>query len=176
MLLAGFLFITLEATNKINILHRPNKNTSSKAEEAKTTSDAATAQEDFQGGDDRKPNTTSHEEGTVKDTQGNVGAIPPSTQWSTSQSGLITIYTPAKNTVVATGLIVSGKASVPKVSFRLIDNVSGVISRGELSVINGAYSGVFNFTTTATAGRLDIFSTAADGVESNNITVSIRFK
>lgn len=146
-------------------------------EKTKTTSTAPTAQKDFTGGDDRHPSTnTSKGEGTVSDTQGNVTNIPPSNQWTSSPNGVITVYSPGNSALVTNGSSLSGKANSAKVSFRLIDDVSGVIAQGELSVVNGSFSGTFNFSTTATNGRLDVFNTQPDGVEFNNTEVPIRFK
>lgn len=151
--------------------------TKNESTEARTTSVQPTADEDFTDGTDRAPNTSSKQEGTVDDNGGdNSSAPPPASQWTTSPSGVITLYTPAANSILSAGDTVSGKTSTPTVSFRLIDSVSGVIAQGELKVINGTFSGTFNFTTKATEGRLDIFSTSADGREQNNIEVPIRFK
>ena len=143
---------------------------------AKTTSTAESAQSDFSDGDDRQPQvTTPKTEGTVSDNNGAVGSVPSSSQWSSSKSGAVTAYSPAKNSKVTNGSAISGSATGSRVSFRIIDNVSGVISQGELSVVGGKFSGTLSFSTTATEGRLDLFTTRADGVEENNVEIPVRF-
>lgn len=128
-------------------------------------------------GTDRDPTTPERNEGMVTDNNGNVGSIPPESQWTTSQTGVITLYAPAKNSVVKKGNTISGKSTASAVSYRLIDDVTGVIAQGQLTVSNGQFSGTFDFNTTASEGRLDLFTTYSDdGTESNNIEVPIRFK
>lgn len=170
------VFSALEASNKTHFFG--DNHASEDKPKAQTTSDAPTAQEDFTGGDDRQPNTQTNTggEGTVSSTNGNISSIPPQSEWTTSPSGAITVYSPAKNSLLTNGNTISGKATAAKVSFRLIDDVTGVIAQGELPVVNGNFSGKFNFSTTATSGRLDVFNTREDGVEINNVEIPIRFK
>lgn len=144
-------------------------------DDAKTTSTAPSAQEDFTDGSNREISRNEKNEGQVQDTSGNVASIPSQDQWSVSPNGAITVYSPAKSSIIKSGDLLSGSSSLPKVYYRLIDNVSGVIAQGSLSVINGKFSGNFNFTTTGTSGRLDIYNADADGVESSNIEIPIRF-
>lgn len=142
---------------------------------AATTSKAKTAQSDFSQGEQRSTTTTNPSEGTVADTGGTVANLPPSSQWA--NNGPLTVYTPVQSSVLHSGDTLSGAYSGSgRVSFRLIDSVSGVISQGALVVVNGKYSGVFNFTTNATEGRVDIFNQAADGTESNNVSITVRFQ
>lgn len=176
-LVAVLVFGILEVSGKTNILLSQSSDKDTNDRSAKTTSKAPTAQEDFTEGNEREPSTPDRGgEGTVSDTGGNVSSPPPQNQWSTSPSGAITVYSPGRDTLITSGSTISGKATTPKVSFRLIDNVTGVIAQGELSVVNGNFSGTFNFSTTASTGRLDVFNTREDGVESNNVEVPIRFK
>lgn len=172
------VFAYLEFSGKSNIFLDKSKDMkTSEEKEAKTTSKAPSAQADYSDGDDRQPdNANPKPEATVTDKKGALPTTPPESQWSSSTSGAITVYSPSSNSVVSNGSTLSGKATVPKISFRLIDNISGVISQGELSVVNGNFSGSFNFSTAATTGRLDIFSTRADGVEANNIEIPVRFR
>lgn len=142
----------------------------------KTTSTAPSAQEDFTGGSNREVNRTTKNEGQVEDTSGSVATVPSQNQWSTSDSGAITVYAPAKDSIIKSGDLLSGSSNLSKISYRLIDNVSGVIAQGSLSVVNGKFSGSFNFSTTGTAGRLDIYSASAEGIESSNIEIPVRFK
>lgn len=164
----------LEATNTTNLIFKSRQH---KDTTTKTTSDAPTAQEDFAQGDDREPNTnTESGEAMISDTNGEISSIPAENQWTSSANNAITVYSPAKNTTVVNGSVISGRSDSSTVSFRLIDNISGVIAQGELKVVNGTFSGKLSFATTATEGRLDIFNTKTDGVEFNNVEVPIRFK
>jgi len=168
----------LELSGKTSLVLDRSSNKTKSEEKAKTTSDAPTAQENFTGGDNREPTTqpSSGEEATVSDNRGNVGTPPPQTQWTTSPNGAIIVYSPARDTIITNGSTFTGKANSDTVSFRLIDNVSGVIAQGQISVVNGNFSGKFNFSTTASVGRLDIFNTKPDGVEMNNVEIPVRFR
>jgi len=169
------LFGFLELTGKTTIFLNRSQHTVDKT--SKTTSDAPTAQADFSEGDNRQPNTNSDSnEGTLTDNQGSIGSIPSQNQWTISPNGSITVYTPNANASLASGSVLSGKSVIPKVSFRLIDNVSGVIAQGDIAVINGNFSGTFNFSTNASEGRLDIFNMREDGTEVNNVEIPVRFK
>jgi len=144
---------------------------------AKTTSTQPTAQSDYTGGSPKGQSTptTQSPEATVTDNNGVVSSTPPSSQWTTSPNGVITVYSPAQNSVLKSGDTLSGASSASRIYFRLIDNVSGVIAQGSISVVNGKFSGKFNFSTTATQGRVDVFEQNANGVESSNVSVSVRF-
>jgi cytoskeletal protein RodZ len=145
---------------------------------AKTTSLAPSAQEDFTSGDERPVSESNPDKGEayVTDSQGNVSNVTDQSQWTRSQSGEITVYSPTTNQLINNSDVLSGESSLPKVSFRIIDDVSGVISTGELSVVNGKFSGNLSFTTTASAGRVDIFGAREDGSEFSNVEVGVRFK
>lgn len=145
---------------------------------AKTTSDAPSAQADFSEGGPREPSPSPPRgEATINDNGGIQSSIPPESEWHTSAGGALTVYSPAANALLTSGQsVLSGKSTQTKVSFRLIDNVSGVIAQGELPVTSGTYSGTFKFNTSATQGRLDVFNTHMDGVEYNNIEIPVRFQ
>lgn len=152
------------------------KNTTSN--DAKTTSKAATAQEDFDDGDYRSPGNSIHENtgsGGISDNEGSIGNIDTSKPLI-SKTGEITVYAPQKDTVIRSGSTIAGMSSLAKVSYRLMDSVSGVISTGELSVVNGKFSGTLSFTTSAKEGRLDIYGTRANGTEFSNVEVPFRFE
>lgn len=172
LLLIAILFI-LEKKQIINLYSKPAEVPTS---EAKTTSTAPTAQADFTDGNERPITRNEKQEGLVQDTSGNVPSIPNQSHWSSSADGAITVYSPAKNSLITTGGSITGTSSMPNISFRLIDDVNGVIAQGSLSVVNGKFSGTFNFSTGGTNGRLDFFSAAADGTESSNIEIPVRFK
>lgn len=175
-------FGILEASGKTHFFGNDTQKNGKKSNEdkdrdARTTSDAPTAQEDFTGGNERQPNSTDKaSEGTVTSTDGNISTIPPQGQWTTSPNGVITVYSPANGEITTNGSTISGKTTVLRVSFRLIDDVSGVIAQGDLPVVNGTFSGTFSFSTTGKEGRLDVFSTQHDGTEINNVEVPIRFR
>ncbi|MEI7689431.1 MAG: hypothetical protein WCI79_00495 [Candidatus Saccharibacteria bacterium] len=144
---------------------------------AQTTSTVPSAQNDFTNGDSRTAVTqTTKQEGIVLDTQGNVISTVPQSEWSVSTDGIISAYSPTKNAILSSGSTISGESTTSIVSFRLIDNVSGVISQGNISVNNGKFSGVFEFATTATEGRLDLFSSDTNsGRESSTVEIPVRF-
>lgn len=145
---------------------------------SKTTSTAPSAQEEFTGATERPVLEPSSEKGEayVSDNQGQSEIIPDKSQWTTSHSGQIIVYSPSNNQLLQKGDLISGESSLSTVSFRIIDNVSGVISEGQLTVVNGKFSGSVGFSTTATEGRLDIYSSSEDGIESSNIGIPVRFK
>ena len=147
-------------------------------DETTTTSTAATAQEDFSGGDDRPvlENNNSSDKATITDNSGQNTAKTDSSTWTSSENGDITIHSPTSNQTINSGFVVSGESRLSNVQFRVIDDVSGVISEGSLSVVNGLFSGTINYSSTAIEGRLDVFATRDDGSEYGNIELPIRFK
>ncbi|NCU40623.1 hypothetical protein EOL73_02600 [Candidatus Saccharibacteria bacterium] len=167
----------LEKAKVIDVFSFDEKSSVVTDNDAKTTSTAPTAQDSFTDGDRRDiPNRTSDSEGYVKDDAGNIASLPPRSQWSTSQDSNLIVYSPANGSVLNNGDVLIGETSeTEKVSFRLIDNISGVIARGEISVVDGKFSGTFIFSTTATIGRLDVFVTETDGKEISNIEIPVKF-
>lgn len=142
-----------------------------------TTSTAPSAQADFTDGSNRDvPAPSNQNEGTVTDRSGSIGSIPPQDQWMRSQSGEIAVYSPIVNSILSNGDTLAGESSLDTISFRLIDNVSGVIARGQLPVVGGRFSGVFNFTSSGSQGRVDVFGARPDGVEFSIIEIPIRLK
>jgi hypothetical protein len=114
-------------------------------------------------------------EGGAKDTNGTAGASTDPGKWVVSQSGNITVKQPIANASLKSGGILSGSSKLDKVNFRLIDSNVGVIAQGTLSVVNGNFSGTLSFTPQGATGRLDVFSTDAEGVELNEVQISVRF-
>lgn len=174
ILIGGLVVLFLEKRQIIDLYSK--EPTAVNPSDAKTTSSAPTAQEDFTGGDERLIPENKKNEGTVQDTGGTASNNVDDSLWTNSADNMITVYSPAKNALVTNGSVLSGESKLPKVYFRLIDDVSGVISRGSLNVVNGKFSGTFDFSTTGTNGRLDIFNSASDGVESSNVEIPVRFK
>ena len=146
---------------------------------AKTTSDATTAQPDFsEGGNERgEPGNTLQENqgsGTIQDTGG--ADSQTSGDPVKSDTGEITINSPGKNSLLSSGRTISGVSSLDTVSYRIIDDISGVIATGRLQVKNGKFSGKITFETGAENGRLDFFGTKNDLTEFSNVEIPVRFR
>ncbi|NTW62302.1 hypothetical protein HGB25_02750 [Candidatus Saccharibacteria bacterium] len=140
-----------------------------------TTSKEPSAQSDFNSGGKKDIIQSNKSEGFLTDNNGSVTSVPARSEWLSSTSGKISVYSPLKNTALKSGQALSGESTVDRVSFRLIDSVSGVIAQGSLGVVNGKYSGNFDFTTSAKEGRLDVFLVNSDGIESETIEIPVRF-
>lgn len=166
----------LEKFHVINLYSSKPSVTQTSEPNAETTSTAASAQDNFTGGTDRQPNTASSDEGTVKDNNGSIGTVPSSSEWTISSDKAITVYSPAKSALVTNGFTLSGASTHQNVEFRLIDDVSGVISQGSVKVSSGKFSGTFSFSSKGTSGRLDIYYANPDGVESSSISIPVRYK
>ncbi len=173
-LLILFVLFVLEKRHVIDLYNKDKQ--TSEDEDAKTTSTAPTAQEDFSEGGERPIARGDKDEGLVADTGGSVQSIPPENQWSVSADKAITVYLPSKDSVLVSGSTLSGSSTLPHVNFRLIDDVSGLIAQGTLSVVNGKFSGTFSFNTSGANGRLDIYNASVDGIESSNVEIPVRFK
>ena len=121
--------------------------------------------------------STSATQGTATD---NAGKSPSAittapNQWVQSQSGAITLQQPIANATIATGFILNGLATVNPVSYTLIDNQSGVISQGVISVVGGKFSANVSFKSTGTTGRLDVYSSSPNGKEINQVQIPVNF-
>lgn len=112
--------------------------------------------------------------GGAIDTRGRAGETNPS-QWTTSKSGLITVKQPSADAKIQDGSTISGSAKVKEIHYRLIDNVVGVVAQGTLNVVDGNFSGILKFQPNGTGGRLDVFSTDAQGVEYNEVQINVSF-
>ena len=90
-------------------------------------------------------------------------------QWVQSQSGYLTVKTPTLNSTISSGFILNGTDSTAtNVNYRLIDNSTGVIAQGVISVVNGNFSATINFKSSGSSGRLDVFNTDSNGKEIND--------
>ncbi len=146
---------------------------------SQTTSTAPTAQSDFSEGDDREAgNTLAENEGSgiIEDTGGQTVTGASTANPISSASGEIVLYSPGKNALVQSGQLIAGTSKLSTVSFRIIDDISGMIATGNLKVVNGRFSGKMDLATNAKEGRLDIYGTRSDGTEFSNIEVPIRFR
>lgn len=165
---------------------RNSPDTSQLNDNAKSTSDLPSAQEDFNAADidvndtakDREPgNSIREDQGSagITDTNGN---IPPSVDTSkptTSQTGEITVYSPQQNQSVSRDIIVAGTAKIKTIMYRVSDDVTGVIETGSLNVINGKFSGTLKITTGAKTGQVSFFGVQSDDNEFSNVTIPLRF-
>lgn len=165
--LALVVFILLESTGSTRILSSLTGNN------PVNTTDPS--QSDFTGEKEKEVVYTNKEEGVVSDTKGKVDTTPDQDEWITSADKKISVYSPITNSILSSGSILSGQSTTNNISFRLIDNVSGVIAQGKISVVSGKFSGVFDFKTTATEGRLDVFFANDNGSESSTIEIPVRF-
>lgn len=115
-------------------------------------------------------------QGTTTDNHGQAAVSTNSQQWTTSQSGAITLKQPLSGSTFKSGAIIAGSATVSQVQYRLIDNSVGKIAEGTLSVVNGSFSGTVTFQPHASAGQLDVFSTNYPyGPELNEIQIPVNF-
>lgn len=122
---------------------------------------------------------TSNADGAATDTNGSASSTTSISQWTVSQSGQLTVKQPSKNTVLKNGdsLIGSTSAAVSQVQYRLIDDVTGVLAQGALSVSNGNFSGSLNFQPGSSSGRLDVFTTDGNGgPEQNEVQIPLSFR
>jgi hypothetical protein len=114
-------------------------------------------------------------QGTASDTHGQSSVGTSASQWTQSQSGLITVKSPSYGSTIKSGDQLAGSAQENQVQFRLIDDQAGVIAQGFLSVVNGNFSGTLNFTSHGSTGRLDVFTTGPAGDEVNEAQVPVKF-
>ena len=144
---------------------------------AQTTSNTPSAQSSYSDGEYREPGNTVHEnqgEASVSDTGGR--ASSNTSEPKTSSTGEITVYLPIANSVITSGQEISGISTLPRVHYRIIDNVTGVVASGSLEVVNGRFSGILNFSNAAQEGRVDIFATKSDFTEYSNVEIPVRFE
>ena len=174
---AVVLFI-LYKTNKFPF-KTPVSNELNSAQQAQTTSDAPSAQSDFNNGDERQAKAqdqTNRGNSIIIDNQGDIPNDISRNNPKVSESGEITVFSPTDNSLLSNGQILSGTSTLPKINYRVIDDISGMITIGELAVVNGSFSGAITFDTLADTGQIDIYATQVNGVEFSNIAIPVRFK
>jgi len=111
--------------------------------------------------------------GSTQISQSNTASTPVS-----SSDGAITLESPSANSIIKTGTVLNGTATVSAIQYRLVDSTIGVIAQGSLNVVNGVFSGTFNFQPSSDSGQLDIFSYengSSIGPEINSITIPVKF-
>lgn len=114
-------------------------------------------------------------QGTAVDNNGSLSTSTPPSQWVSSDSGAITVKSPALDSTVSSGFNLSGSSSLGKLQYRLVDDQVGVISQGFINVVNGNFSANIGFQEVSDSGRLDVFSTNADGAEVNEVQLPVKF-
>lgn len=178
---AGLTLLVLETTGTTTLTNRlkNNEKNSLEEQEATTTSDTPTAQPSFSEGEEREPGNSLNENrgnSVILDTGGSLPANTDTSQPTKSATGEITVYSPAKNAQIKKGHLIAGSSSLPKITYRVIDDISGMIAMGELTVSNGRFSGTIDFETSSKNGRIDIFATRADGSEYSTVEIPITFR
>jgi len=176
-LILGLAIAVLISGSGYLIYKKNHKNTAGIAKD-KTTSTAPSAQENFDKGGARSVATTPENKGSagVSDSQGQQVSVADNSQWSTSKTGEITVYSPMKDKLLINGDLVSGESTLPIVYYRVLDDVTGMIAQGQLIVVGGKFSGSINYTTSASNGRLDIYGASDSGREFGNVEIPVRFK
>lgn len=175
LMLTASVLLILEKKGVTNF-YQKTENT--RVNDATTTSTSQTAQESFNEGEYREPgNSLLENEGDAEivDLNGEINGSTNIKDPITSKTGEVAVYTPTKGATLRNGDIISGKSTLQKVSYRLIDSSTGMIATGELSVVNGSFSAKINFSTSAPQGRLDIFAVREDLSEYSNIEIPVSF-
>lgn len=145
---------------------------------AHTTSTLPSAQENFTNATKRNvlQNDTTKNNVSVLDNKGAVQSTPQTPQWTVSKSGQITIYEPVNGQIISNNSLITGETTLPVVNYRILDDVSGMISQGQLSVVGGKFSASVNLSTNGAKGSIELYGADNSGKEFSNIRVPIRFK
>jgi type II secretory pathway pseudopilin PulG len=116
-------------------------------------------------------------QGGVKDNGGqSTSTTIPSSEWTASSNGDITLQQPIANSTLASGDKISGIANVNNVQFILSDSTVGLIDQGNLNVVNGSFSGSLQFTPHAKVGTLEIYyPNPSNGAEEDIINVNVNY-
>ena len=176
VIVAALVIFVLEITDTIHIFHKSVPATQVIVQVGKPTS---VPKSDVSNSSPPAVKTPTPNSGTIisggTDTNGTVSSSTDPSKWIVSDSGNITVKQPLANAQLQSGAALSGSAKVSMINFRLIDSSVGVISEGTLNVVNGNFSGTLSFTPHSSSGRLDVFSTDSQGVELNEVQISVSF-
>lgn len=157
-------------------LHFHNRNPANLINNKKTSTVSGTVS---QPNKHKTPETTSvtGQSGGVVDKSGQTsGTVPPSTQWVSSNSGRITLQQPSAGSVVRSGDLLTGLAQINNVHFILIDNSVGLISQGNLTVVNGKFSGALQFISHSNSGKLEVYyPNPTNGAEEDIVEINVSF-
>ena len=170
VLLAIGIVAILEATNTTYFFNTPTTINEDKKSPVTASTSKPTAHQ--------LPTTTDNtRSGGITDQHGQTGvALPPSSQWVSSSSGNVTLQQPSSNTVIKSGDTLSGLAKVSTVQFILVDDSVGQIAQGSLSVVNGKFSGILQFTPHASSGKLEVYyPNPTNGAEEDLIKINVGF-
>lgn len=173
VLTACLVMLLLEATNTTHFFHKSAVVRAPSAPISQLPKQPLT-----NGGEKAPTDTNGVDQGGATDKNGQVPTTGVSTdpsKWSKSASGVITVKSPIVNSTLTSGGILTGAASVDEVQYRLIDDKVGVIAQGPISVVDGNFTASISFTTHSDTGRLDVFSTEANGREINSVQLLIKF-
>lgn len=145
-------------------------------QKTKTVDDpiSVVADPNFKDGTDRTQLQSVERNAGIKETSGE--DVDTNQEALTSETGAISVVTPKNNQLVKPGDRLAGLSKLDRVYFRLIDDKIGVLTQGSLKVVDGKFSGIFEFQTDAAQGRLDIFNIIDGGVEADVIEIDITFK
>jgi hypothetical protein len=124
-------------------------------------------------------NSNSNQQGGATDTSEtttDTTIVTNQSDWTPSASGVITLQQPIDGATLKTGDTIRGIATVESIQYRLEDNRMGVIAQGNLSVVDGKFSGILQFTPKGTNGTLDIFTfDPSSGAEINHADINVKF-
>lgn len=153
---------------------------SRKPKPAETTSTSKTAQSDYDDGKERPTNgqNIGTNQGGAVDNKGDDNTSTPGEAKTVSSTGMITVLGLSANSLLKNGDTLRGTTdkTVGTVQFRVLDESTGVVAQGALTVVDGAFSGTLHFNARSATGRIDIFNFDASGSEANNIEIPVRFK
>lgn len=127
------------------------------------------------GEKDVNANGSKVNQGTSNDSKGTAKASTTSSQWTISESGVITVKEPTNNGTIVSGANLIGTATVDRIQYRLIDDNAGVVSQGFIGVTDGKFSASISFPSYAKTGRLDVFNTNDQGAEINEVQIKVNF-
>ncbi|HUD10508.1 MAG TPA: hypothetical protein VMR28_02425 [Candidatus Saccharimonadales bacterium] len=177
-LLFGLLIIVLVIGAVAIYWHYHNKNLNLAANtSSQTAPKGATSKASQQPTKQSTVTNTTTDKGGVIDQNGQAtGSLPPSSQWVSSTSGIITLQQPSPNTTVNSGDTLSGLAKVNDVQFILSDDSVGLIAQGNLTVVNGKFSGILQFTPHSNGGKLEVYyPNPTNGAEEDIIEIDVSF-
>lgn len=173
-LILGFLVIVLVAAGGL-LYHQHQKKNLNLAASKKQSPVKGTTSKPTPHQVPTTPNN--NRQGGVIDKSGQTtSALPPSSQWVSSSSGNITLQLPSPNSIVRSGDTISGLAKVSGIQFILKDDAVGVISQGNLSVVNGKFAGTMQFTPHSNTGKLEVYyPDPSNGAEQDIIEIDVSF-
>lgn len=170
ILAVGIYFLVAHYDKKSNNLYTPTASSSSSTPKkiTATTSQPTPLQ---------SQTSSNLVAGGVKDENGqSVSNLPPSSDWASSTNGQITLQEPNNVSALSSGDTITGTANVSQVSFILTDNSVGLIDQGNLSVVNGRFTGRLAFTDHSSSGKLEVYyPNPANGAEEDVVEIDVNF-